>query len=121
MTAVMDKLEIGSDALVSLVRDGMAEHENNTPGVAYYRSVSRSEAAVARAAIRANSELSDVERDGMVAEFTMGRTDTHVPVWLGAELASVLFESLNRYAAASGVARRWAVEIVLRATGREVA
>lgn len=123
MTAVMERLEIGSEALVSLVRDGMTDHENQVGnGIAYYRNVSRSEAECAKRAFRANRFLSDVERDGMCAEFGMGHDDTHVPVWLSAELATVLFESLNHYAAmGSGIARKWVAEIVLRATGEEVA
>lgn len=151
MTAILNRPEttheIGSAELVSLVRAGMADHENNAGnGIAYYRHASRRDGWVAKRSFLLNPELSDVDRLGMAAEFALPKRATHTDVWLGAELASVLFESLNRYAARtrgvcddrqhggysggmSGMcdcqmqraARRWVAEIVLLATGIEVA
>lgn len=147
MTAILDRPEtshvIGAAELVPLVREGMAAHENNAGnGIAYNRSVPRRDVTVARQAFAENAELSGVEREGMGAEFSIPKGASHADVWLGAELASVLFESLNRFAARKSVcdakqhggyaggmcdcqlrraARRWAADIVLRATGVDVA
>lgn len=97
--------EIGSGNLNQAVREGLFNHENNgRDGLAYYGTVTRIRAIVARQAFRSYPKLSDMECEALEAEFpTPTKKKPRPGFWLGAELSSMVFDALAWYASLPSV------------------